>query len=167
MAGGVGRPSSLVRIQIIAVGRLKPGPERTLVDDYSARFSKLGRSMGFSALTLSEIDERKAQTKEAQAELIQSVVPAAAMLWACDEHGSQSKSEDFAKDLRRLADQGLSDLAFVIGGADGLGPKVLGKADRTLSFGKMVWPHMLVRVMLTEQLYRAATIIAGAPYHRA
>ena len=65
-----------------------------------------------------------------------------------------------------MAGQGRSDLSFVIGGADGLDPALRARADFSLSFGKMVWPHMLVRVMLAEQLYRAAAILSGAPYHR-
>ena len=76
-------------------------------------------------------------------------------------------SPDFADLLARWRDDGTRDAAFVIGGADGLDPTLRAEADIALSFGRMVWPHMLARVMLCEQLYRAASILAGAPYHRA
>ena len=76
-------------------------------------------------------------------------------------------SPDFANQLGIWRDQGRQDVAFVIGGADGIDPSLRAQADASLSFGKMVWPHMLARVMLCEQLYRAASILAGAPYHRA
>ena len=85
---------------------------------------------------------------------------------ALDEHGTLQTSPDFSQNLARIRDQAPSELIFVIGGADGLAPEVLARADAKLSFGKMVWPHMLARVMLTEQLYRAASILSGGPYHR-
>ena len=75
-------------------------------------------------------------------------------------------STDFATRLARWRDAGLQDVAFLIGGADGIDKSLSERADTTLSFGKMVWPHLLARVMLAEQLYRAATILAGGPYHR-
>jgi 23S rRNA (pseudouridine1915-N3)-methyltransferase len=75
-------------------------------------------------------------------------------------------SPDFATLLGQWRDQGQSDVSFIIGGADGLHSDLRGKAMASLSFGKMVWPHMMVRLMLTEQLYRAASILAGTPYHR-
>lgn len=85
---------------------------------------------------------------------------------ALDERGKIKTSPEFAQDLARWRDDGRQDIAFVIGGADGIDPALRARCDAALSFGKMVWPHMLVRVMLTEQLYRAASILAGAPYHR-
>ena len=86
---------------------------------------------------------------------------------ACDEHGTARASRAFAAEIARLRDDGVRKMVFVIGGADGLDPAVTGRADLLLSFGRMVWPHMLVRVMLAEQLYRASAILSGAPYHRA
>ncbi|TMV53266.1 23S rRNA (pseudouridine(1915)-N(3))-methyltransferase RlmH, partial [Thioclava sp. BHET1] len=84
-----------------------------------------------------------------------------------DERGKLLSSPDFADQMARWRDSGRQELAFVIGGADGIAPELRARADFSLSFGKMVWPHMLARVMLTEQIYRAATILAGSPYHRA
>ncbi|MEM9714977.1 MAG: 23S rRNA (pseudouridine(1915)-N(3))-methyltransferase RlmH [Pseudomonadota bacterium] len=156
-----------MRVSIVAVGRLKSGPELTLINDYADRFRKTGRGLGFTALEIIEVDERKATTKQAQGSALLSAHSASGMIWACDERGKQLSSMEFAKALQALADQGISDLTFMIGGADGLSSAVLDRADRKLSFGPMVWPHILVRVMMTEQLYRAASILAGLPYHRA
>ncbi|MEO0342609.1 MAG: 23S rRNA (pseudouridine(1915)-N(3))-methyltransferase RlmH [Pseudomonadota bacterium] len=156
-----------MKLMILAVGRLRSGPEAAMVADYIARFKKTGRVLGFSDLTLVEIDERKALSKDAQAKLLLAAIPVGSVIWACDENGEQPKSEGFARNIQALADTGTGVLAIVIGGADGLGPAVLDRAQNKISFGRMVWPHMLVRVMLTEQLYRAASILAGLPYHRA
>lgn len=98
--------------------------------------------------------------------MITAALPASAGLLALDERGDDLDSPAFAALLRRMADDGQRDLAFAIGGADGLDAALRDAADRRLSFGRMVWPHMLARVMLAEQLYRAASILAGSPYHR-
>ena len=102
----------------------------------------------------------------AEAALLRKALPKGAKLAIMDERGKVMTSPDFAKPLGDWRDSGPSDLALVIGGADGIAPELRAEADFALSFGKMVWPHMLVRVMLAEQLYRAASILAGAPYHR-
>jgi 23S rRNA (pseudouridine1915-N3)-methyltransferase len=94
------------------------------------------------------------------------VIPQGALLAVLDERGKMLSSPDFADMLAGWRDAGRSDLALVIGGADGIAPELRARADFALSFGQMVWPHMLVRVMLSEQLYRAASILAGSPYHR-
>ena len=156
-----------MKVTLLAVGRLKSGPEFELVTDYAERFRKTGKALGFTEFSILEIDERKATTKQSQGDALLSALPAGAQVWACDERGRQPGSMEFANALQALADQGVGDLAFVIGGADGLSSDLLAKADRKIAFGSMVWPHMLVRVMLTEQLYRAASILAGLPYHRA
>ncbi len=103
---------------------------------------------------------------EAEATLLGRAIPKGAVICALDERGKLMSSPEFATQLGRWRDDGRSDLAFVIGGADGIAPSMRAQADARLSFGKMVWPHMLARVMLTEQLYRAASILAGSPYHR-
>ncbi len=102
----------------------------------------------------------------AEAVLLRKALPKGAKLAVMDERGKVMSSPDFARQLGDWRDRGTSDLAIVIGGADGIAPDLQQEADFALSFGKMVWPHMLVRVMLAEQLYRAASILAGAPYHR-
>jgi 23S rRNA (pseudouridine1915-N3)-methyltransferase len=102
----------------------------------------------------------------AEAALLERAIPQGAVICAMDERGRQMTSPDFAEMLAGWRDQGRSEVAFVIGGADGIDPTLRSRADAMLSFGPMVWPHMLVRAMLTEQLYRAASILAGGPYHR-
>ncbi|MCR9146652.1 MAG: 23S rRNA (pseudouridine(1915)-N(3))-methyltransferase RlmH [Rhodobacteraceae bacterium] len=156
-----------MRIHLCAVGRMKTGPEATLVTDYQTRFDRTGRALGLGPLTLHEVDDRKGGGMAAEAALLRRAIPDGAVLVALDERGKLMPSPDFADKLAGWRDAGRGDLAFVIGGADGLAPELRAQADMALSFGAMVWPHMLVRVMLTEQLYRAASILARSPYHRA
>ena len=155
-----------MRIHICAVGRLRGGPEKTLIDDYLTRFDRTGRALGLGPARVAEVEDRKGGGMAAEAALLRGAVPAGAVLCALDERGVQMTSPDFAQRLGRWRDDGRGDLAFVIGGADGLAPDLRAEADMSLSFGAMVWPHMLARVMLAEQLYRAASILAGSPYHR-
>jgi 23S rRNA (pseudouridine1915-N3)-methyltransferase len=155
-----------MRLHICAVGRLRAGPEKVLVDDYLTRCGRTGRAVGLGPATVTEIDDRKGGGKAAEAEALLRALPAGAVLCALDERGETMPSPDFAARLARWRDDGVQDAAFVIGGADGLDAAVLDRAALTLSFGRMVWPHMLARVMLAEQLYRAAGILAGTPYHR-
>ena len=145
---------------------MKTGPEATLVTDYQTRFDRTGRALGLGPLTLHEVDDRKGGGMAAEAALLRRAIPDGAVLVALDERGKLMPSPDFADRLAGWRDAGRGDLAFVIGGADGLAPELRAQADMALSFGAMVWPHMLVRVMLSEQLYRAASILAGSPYHR-
>ena len=102
----------------------------------------------------------------AEAALLSKVIPEGAALCILDERGKTLSSPEFAATLAAWRDAGRQDAAFVIGGADGIDTTLRARADISISFGRMVWPHMLVRVMLAEQLYRAATILAGSPYHR-
>lgn len=155
-----------MRVQICAVGRLRAGPERVLLDDYLTRFGRSGRALGLGPAEVIEVEDKRGGGMPAEGALLEKAVPNGALLCALDERGSMMTSVEFADLLAGWRDQGRSDLAFVIGGADGIDPALRAKADARLSFGKMVWPHMLVRVMLAEQLYRAASILAGAPYHR-
>lgn len=155
----------LVRLTIAAVGRIGRGPEADLVADYMGRFGKLGRGLGFGALSVSEVQARK-PGMPAEAEALARVVPDGAVLCVMDERGAQWSSPQLADRLAGWRDQGRPAVCFAIGGADGLDPAFRARADQALSFGPMVWPHMLVRVMLAEQLYRAASILAGSPYHR-
>lgn len=155
-----------MRVHICAVGRLRPGPEKTLIDDYANRFDKTGRGLSLGPVSVVEVDERKGGGIAGEAALLRRAVPEGAVVCALDERGTIEGSPDFAHRVTGWRDDGARDLAFVIGGADGIDPTLRTEADHLLSFGKMVWPHMLVRVMLAEQLYRAATILAGGPYHR-
>ena len=155
-----------MRLRILAIGRLRKGPEKDLIEDYIARFNRSGRPLGLGPVELIELEDKKGGGKGAEAALLLKAIGQSAMVIALDERGTLQSSPDFAVHLARIRDAAPSELVFVIGGADGLDPAVLQRAQSHLSFGKMVWPHMLVRVMLTEQLYRAASILAGGPYHR-
>lgn len=156
-----------MRLRICAVGRLKPGPERTLCDDYLSRFAKTGRPLGLGPAEMHEVDDRKGGGMSAEAALLEKAIAKGSQIACLDERGDLMTSPDFADLLAGWRDSGRSDLAFVIGGADGIDPALRARADKLVSFGTMVWPHMLARVMLCEQLYRAATILSGGPYHRA
>lgn len=145
---------------------MRSGPERELLDDYLKRFDRTGRALGLGPVTVHEVEDKKGGGQEAEATLLERAIPKGAVICAMDEKGRVMPSPDFASLMGRWRDQGCSDLAFVIGGADGIAKLLRERADFKLSFGAMVWPHMLVRVMLSEQLYRAATILAGGPYHR-
>jgi 23S rRNA (pseudouridine1915-N3)-methyltransferase len=157
-----------VRLQILAVGRLKSGPERDLVERYRARADALGRSSGFGGLTILELPEARARSApervaaEAAALLARSE---ASKLVVLDERAPSLTSTDFAERLRSWRDSGLS-ASFVIGGPDGLDEAVRRRADLPLSFGQLTLPHQIVRVLVAEQIYRALTIVAGHPYHR-
>ena len=144
-----------MRVHICAVGRLRAGPEKILIDDYLTRFDRTGRGLGLGPARVVEVEDKKGGGMAAEA-----------LICVLDERGKVEKSPDFAARLGGWRDAGRSDLAFVIGGADGIDAALRQSADHALSFGKMVWPHMLVRVMLSEQLYRAASILSGGPYHR-
>ena len=154
-----------MRIDLAAVGRLKKGPEAALVEDYLTRFARTGRALGLPPVTLHEVEARAGGGMAAEAELLTRAVPAGATLVMLDERGELPDSPGFATRLASWRDEA-RDVCFIIGGADGIDPALRARADWQISLGRMVWPHMLVRVMLAEQLYRAATILAGSPYHR-
>lgn len=155
-----------MRLHICVVGRLRSGPERVLVDDYLDRLGKQGRALALGPGLEHEVEDKKNAGMEAEAVLLSRAIPSGALICTLDERGQQLSSPEFAAMLAKWRDGGRQDAAFVIGGADGIAPSLRAKADASISFGRMVWPHMLVRVMLAEQLYRAATILAGGPYHR-
>ena len=155
-----------MRLYICAVGRLRAGPEKTLIDDYLTRFDRTGRALGLGPARIVEVEDKKNAGMGAEAGLLRKALPKGAVICTLDERGKLLSSPDFADRLGSWRDSGRQDLALIIGGADGIDPSLRAEADFSLSFGKMVWPHMLVRVMLAEQIYRAATILSGSPYHR-
>ncbi|MEM9966838.1 MAG: 23S rRNA (pseudouridine(1915)-N(3))-methyltransferase RlmH [Pseudomonadota bacterium] len=156
-----------MRLHISAVGRLRRGPEKDLVDDYITRFNRTGRPLSLGPAQLVEVEDKKGTGKRGEHILLEKTVPQGAFRCALDERGLAESSPAFAARLAGWRDSGHSTVAFFIGGADGLDPDLRQNADHLMSFGQMVWPHSFVRVMLAEQLYRAATILAGGPYHRA
>lgn len=147
------------------MGRLRKGPEKLLVDDYLMRFERTGRQLGLGPAEMFEVEDRKGGGMPAEAALLRNVI--SGPIVTLDERGDRMTSPQFADLLARFRDDGQGNLSFVIGGADGIAPDLRNEARASVSFGAMVWPHMLVRVMLAEQLYRAASILAGSPYHRA
>ena len=151
-----------MKITIACIGRAGRGPERDLYEHYAGRIRW--------PLTLRELEEKKklppAELVRREGELLLGAVPDRAVLVALDRRGKVLDSEGFARRLERWRDDSVSDVAFLIGGADGHGEAVLGKAGLVLSFGAMTWPHLLARAMLAEQIYRAQQLLAGHPYHR-
>lgn len=155
-----------MRVHIVAVGRLRAGPQKELIDDYLKRFDRSGRGLSLGPSRVIEVDDRKASGMGAEADLLRRAIPEGAWIVTMDERGKLETSPEFATRMAGWRDAGRRDLAILIGGADGIAPDLRAEADFSLSFGKMVWPHMLVRVMLAEQLYRVASILSGGPYHR-
>lgn len=156
----------MMRVTLCVVGRLRTGPQKALVADYLSRFDRTGRALALGPAQIVEIEARNGGGMAAEAALLRRALPQGALTCILDERGKRLDSPQFARHLADWRDQGRADLALVIGGADGIDPALREEADFSLSFGAMVWPHLLVRVMLAEQLYRAATILAGGPYHR-
>jgi 23S rRNA (pseudouridine1915-N3)-methyltransferase len=154
-----------VRISLICVGALGRAPESVLANAYAERATASGRSLGLGPVEIREVEGRKAG-KAAEAEAILDRVRGAALI-ACDERGRALPSREFADLIARLRDEGTRELAFAVGGPDGLDAKVAAAARDNIAFGPQTWPHALARVMLAEQIYRAVTILAGSPYHRA
>lgn len=160
-----------MRLLIAAIGKKRGGPETELVEDYLDRTRGAGRRLGFSDLALHEIDAPKGllgpSLKKREGEMLLAALPAGTHVIALDERGDNVSSENLAAMLGVMRDGGVGHTAFLIGGADGHDEIVRSKAERLIAFGAATWPHMLVRAMLAEQLYRAMTILSGHPYHRA
>jgi 23S rRNA (pseudouridine1915-N3)-methyltransferase len=155
-----------LRLQVLAIGKLKAGPEKTIAEEYKLRLEGLGRKAGITKLTVSDFSESQAQTAAQRQDDESKLLATKACTLVLDERGKAQSSADFAQVLQRHLDQGTQDLAFLIGGPDGHSDETRQKAGQLLSFGPMTWPHRLVRVMLFEQIYRAVTILVNHPYHR-
>lgn len=151
-----------MRLWLAAVGRAGSDPAGALFDHFAGRLKP--------PLTLREVVPRKSMSPdrltEEEGRLLLAAAPKGAVIVALDERGRSLSSAELAQTLGRWRDEGVRDLAFLIGGADGHSPQVRNAARLILSLGAMTWPHLLVRAMLAEQLYRAQTILAGHPYHR-
>jgi 23S rRNA (pseudouridine1915-N3)-methyltransferase len=160
-----------MRIMVVAVGRLKQGPERELAERYRKRAADVGRAVGLGTIDVIEIRESRADSVERrvlkESIAIANILPERAITVILDERGKGLTSANFAGQLQTWRAENRSAAAFVIGGADGLGPSLRDKAGFTLAFGSATWPHQLVRIMLLEQIYRAVTLLTGHPYHRA
>ena len=152
-----------MRAVIVAVGRWRAGPERALYDDYARRLREAPELIEVEDKRKSDVATRVAR----EAELLRARIPAGAVTIALDGSGRSLSSEDLATRMRTWRESAVPAVAFIIGGADGLARDIVTGADLALSLGAITWPHMLVRVMLAEQIYRAEAINAGHPYHRA
>jgi 23S rRNA (pseudouridine1915-N3)-methyltransferase len=151
---------------IAAVGRLRDGPEATLASDYVLRAANAGRQIGFKSVDIVEVDAKPSGDARAEAGALFRATPDDARKILLDERGAEWTSRQFAEKLARWRDDGLGCATFWIGGADGASQTIKDQADEKLAFGRQTWPHRLVRVMISEQIYRALTILCGNPYHR-
>jgi 23S rRNA (pseudouridine1915-N3)-methyltransferase len=159
-----------MRLTVAAIGRFRGGPETELIGDYAARIRAAGRPLGFLHFEIREMEAPKglagAKRRTRESALLEQSGNAAAKRIVLDENGKNLASEAFADQLRKWRDESAGEIMFMIGGADGHDRSLVEKADLALAFGKATFPHMLVRVMLVEQIYRAMTILSGHPYHR-
>ena len=155
-----------MRLRLAALGRIRKGPERELLDDYLSRCTTTGRGIGLGPLTETEIDNRNLRSRQDESRALADSLHAGGKLVLLDERGKSLSSRDLAKTLQRWRDDGVPEAVFCIGGADGHDHDALPRPDLMLAFGPAVWPHKLVRIMLAEQIYRASAILAGTPYHR-
>jgi 23S rRNA (pseudouridine1915-N3)-methyltransferase len=160
-----------LKVTIAAIGKLKAGPETELFERYSRRFDQTGRAVGLGPLTLIEFPESRApqaeQRKAEEARKLLSVGGPKAHRVVLTETGKAVSSTAFARHLGEIAQQGITETVLLIGGPDGHGSEAFNSAQLALSLGAMTLTHGLARVVLSEQLYRAATILSGHPYHRA
>ena len=155
-----------MRVIIAAVGRLRDGPEAAMTADYIARANAAARSLGFRGFELIEVEGKPAGDQRAEASALFRATPDNSRKILLDERGAEWASRQMAEKLARWRDDGVPALTFWIGGADGASQSLKDQADEKLAFGRQTWPHRLVRVMISEQIYRAVTILSGNPYHR-
>jgi 23S rRNA (pseudouridine1915-N3)-methyltransferase len=160
----------VLRLSLIAVGRLKAGAERDLFERYAKRLADMTRAVGIGGFDFREIEEGRARRAEArqseESRAIRAALPQTANLVLCDERGKALTSMDFAAEIGIARDRGETAYTLVIGGPDGFEPALRAEARQLIAFGAMTWPHQLARIMAAEQFYRALTILAGHPYHR-
>lgn len=159
-----------MRIQLFAVGRMKSGPERELAARYFDRFTKVAPPLGLELGGIIEVTESRArdaeQRKREEAAKLAESLSMGSVLLLLDERGKNLSSPDFASLITKYRDSGTRAMTVAIGGADGHAEELRQKAQAVISFGAMTYPHQIMRILIAEQLYRAATIISGHPYHR-
>ncbi len=156
-----------MRITLVAVGKAKAGPAKELFELYCKRLA--GNRLNWS-LELREVEEKRnlpaAQLKQREGELLLAAVPKGAKIITLDERGKDFSSPQFSQTLGKWQDSGEQDIVFLIGGADGLSDEVKSRSQQSLCLGRLTWPHMLVRGLFAEQIYRSSCILTGHPYHR-
>ena len=155
-----------MKILVAAVGRLRDGHEAALAADYLQRAGIAGRQLGFKSVELVEVEAKPSGDQRAEAGALFRATPDDSRKILLDERGAEWASRQMAEKLARWRDDGIACATFWVGGADGVAQSVKDNADEKLAFGRQTWPHRLVRVMISEQIYRAVTILSGNPYHR-
>lgn len=159
-----------MRLSVVAIGRLRGGPESSLIEDYSTRVRSVGRPLGVSSFEIREMEAPKglsgAKRQERESALLSQSAGLQSKRVVLDERGKNLSSAGFAGQIAHWRDEGAAEITFMIGGADGHHASLAASADLVVAFGKATFPHMLVRTMLVEQIYRAMTILSGHPYHR-
>jgi 23S rRNA (pseudouridine1915-N3)-methyltransferase len=157
-----------MHLELYAIGKLKKSPNLALIQEYQKRIGGLSKGLGFKSWHIVEIDSKKKLTGDAlknyEAGLLLDNAPD--IIIALDEVGKNISSQEFASMLDNYKNNNHHTCRFIIGGADGLCKSVRKVAQNIISFGSLTWPHMMVRAMLSEQIYRAMTILANHPYHR-
>jgi len=155
-----------MKLRITALGRIRSGAEREMLDGYIERCSATGRAIGLGPLEETQIDTRSLNSKAAESQALADSIPQGAKIVLLDERGKALSSRQLSEKIGHWRDDGTRETVFCIGGADGHDHAILPKPDLMLAFGPAVWPHKLVRIMLAEQIYRATSLLAGTPYHR-
>jgi 23S rRNA (pseudouridine1915-N3)-methyltransferase len=160
-----------MRLLVLAVGNSRATPEGALTDDFAGRSRAFGKRYGITSVTVEEVSVSKLREArgrmEAEGEKLAARIPQGSHVILLDARGKGMTSDAFAEMLGAMRDAGARDMVFIIGGPDGLMLPASVKAGRSLAFGPQTWPHLMVRAMLSEQIYRALTILGGHPYHRA
>jgi 23S rRNA (pseudouridine1915-N3)-methyltransferase len=155
-----------MQILLVAVGRLRGGPEADLSNDYITRAQTMARAARLGAISLLEVEAKPPSDPRKEAAALYKATPDGAIKILLDERGEDWGSRKLADKIGAWRDSGAPALAFWIGGADGVSQSVRDQADLKIAFGRQTWPHRLVRVMAAEQIYRSVTLLCGTPYHR-
>ncbi len=155
-----------MKVTLCAVGKVRSGPELELINYYKKLFNVHRKKLGIGPLEVFEIDTKKAKGTFGEGLKIRSRLSSGAYSILLDEKGLHKDSVEFSQLILKLREANVPELLIIIGGADGVDPSIKDEVNYTLSFGKMVWPHLLMRVMVVEQLYRTCSILSGTPYHR-
>ena len=159
-----------MRITLVCVGRAKAEAEQVLCDTFLKRARDAGGKLGFSQIELVTVETSRAPSAQArmvqEAERLSRRIPSGAHRIVLDERAHSLGSVAFAGRLAALRDSGTRDLVFVVGGPDGVVATFREDVEERRSLGPQTWPHLLVRAMLAEQIYRGFTVLRGHPYHR-
>ncbi len=155
-----------MKLILLVCGKLKPGPETDLVQDYLNRARRQGRGLGISDVICKQVPVRASMPTEAIDRLAMESNATDCKRVVLDECGKNWSTRQFSSQINSWRESGVQEIVLMVGPADGWGIQTLDKADLVLSFGKMTWPHKLAQAMAAEQIYRAISLLSGSPYHR-